>query len=1128
MNLRLITQLSSSTIGTKPGKFPGNSTYLLSLLCLIVLPALLHAQKFRVEQTEVHINESWVSTPFEMISDMGFIDSLRGFMLSGSYGIPLALTTDGGRTWKTKNELSGQGRDADLIMFSSDTLFYISVNKKIIYTYNGAQNWSIIDDARGITGDIASVVFYDRLRGVCTTTDGATRLTVDGGSNWTVLPNDSAGLNSRLKVYGNYTIGYGSGSGFMLSPDKGATWRKILFSDSISTPNFMKIMNGKVYISTASNRWYITGLDGQILQQEYLGTGPDVKRFAFPSENEIWAADRSQGVKISVPGSGIWVYSGFPEQRNVSGVYESFNGLVLVGIYDVDQGCAMMQQRNPGKLLSVRNGKLPGNLRLSAVKIINPGLTLVGSYDGIIFKSSDMGLTWESTTGNNIYPAITDITFKDASLIFAGCDGGSILKSTNGGSSWTLIKTNISEKITGIEYKRVDSLFITTESKVYTATISNPANLVPLNLNTSSSGQLYKVKFWDRNTGYIGATKSSFYTTNGGKSWTSYGSASLPRGDVSILPGVASYQISGSTKLRFHHQVLPLIFDADFRGIFELIDNDSTSGYIIDTYYGSIVPVYPLESRFEYLLAGGPRALNDFDYYNNDYSLGVGDAGELLFISRRSSQEPPSLCYGLTPNRNSTISGRDISLDWTEPNVLVPTGEYQVEIAKGDTSNIVISQTGIDSTWFRVTGLEEEKTYHWRVRGRNAFGWGEFTGWVTFFLGREIYAFNQYQLPVSATVNSITESSNGILFAVGNSGFIAKSFDFGISWQVLSVPFSDDLKYCTVNPFSNTVFVASATGDLLSSSDNGNSWQRTPAILTGSIIKAVTFPNATDGYLCGSNGLIARTSDGGATWLLSSIPVSSGHMNAIHAENEGVVLVASDNGKLFRSEDFGYYFDYIEIFTGDNYKALLKFNDKLIMLAESGSGLTTTDGGISWSELNLHLNGTPRVTDVSAGRFRILSFGNALFTSTKDGSALSYQLLPGTNSKNAIYLTLNGNLIVAGSGSNIFVGRDTSTVYTSLAGDETGSTPGSHQLFQNYPNPFNGSTVIPVYLKTETQVLVDLYNLLGEKVLSIYNGVLGEGNHLIPLDTSGKVSGVYLYRLNAGGTVITKKLVLLK
>ena len=125
-------------------------------------------------------------------------------------------------------------------------------------------------------------------------------------------------------------------------------------------------------------------------------------------------------------------------------------------------------------------------------------------------------------------------------------------------------------------------------------------------------------------------------------------------------------------------------------------------------------------------------------------------------------------------------------------------------------------------------------------------------------------------------------------------------------------------------------------------------------------------------------------------------------------------------------------------------------------------------------------------------------------------------------------MTLNGNLIVAGSGSNIFVGRDTSTVYTSLAGDETGSTPGSHQLFQNYPNPFNGSTVIPVYLKTETQVLVDLYNLLGEKVLSIYNGVLGEGNHLIPLDTSGKVSGVYLYRLNAGGTVITKKLVLLK
>ncbi len=39
----------------------------------------------------------------------------------------------------------------------------------------------MIDDARGIIGNIASVVFYDRLRGVCIKTDEATSITVDGG-----------------------------------------------------------------------------------------------------------------------------------------------------------------------------------------------------------------------------------------------------------------------------------------------------------------------------------------------------------------------------------------------------------------------------------------------------------------------------------------------------------------------------------------------------------------------------------------------------------------------------------------------------------------------------------------------------------------------------------------------------------------------------------------------------------------------------------------------------------------------------------------------------------------------------------------------------------------------------------
>jgi len=1047
-------------------------------------------------------------------------------MISATYGTPFSLTSDGGQTWKNRNELSGQNRDADPVMFSADTLLYISVNKKLIYTYNGAQSWIIFDDARGITGDIASVVYYDRIRGICITTDGAMFRTTDGGSHWVANILDSATTNINLNIYGEYTIGYGSKESVILSSDQGSTWRTIRFSDSIYTPNFMKIMNGKIYISTASNRWYITDLNGQILMQEYLGVNSEVKRFAFPNENELWAADRTRGVKVSVPGSGNWVASGFPEQRNIYSIYESFNGLVLVSLYDVESGLAMMQQRNPGKNYSVRNGKLPGNYRLSSVKIVNPGLTFVGSYDGIIFRSTDMGIHWEATTGNNIYPAITDITFKNSSVIFAGCDGGYILKSTDSGLSWILVKTNITEKITGIEYKQVDSLFITTESKVYTTTISNPSMLVQINPNIPPNGRIYKIKFWDRNIGYIGANTKSIYTLNGGKSWTDEGITYSSGQALSILPGVASYNLVGNSRLKIRHISSQLYCDADFKGVFELVDHDSTSGYIIDTYYGVIMPIHPLESRFEYFLAGGPRRLLDFDYYNPDYALGVGDSGELLFLSRRSSQEPPSICYGLTPNDNTMISGRDITFSWTEPNVLVPTDEYQIEISEGDTSNIVFSQSGIDSTRYQATGLEEEKTYYWRVRGHNIYGWGQFTGWVQFFLGRELYSFTQSQIPDSLGINAIAEATDSVIWIAGNGGFIAKTSNFGLTWDVVPTSFNDDFKDCYINPWSNSIQITTKTGELIYSNDNGSTWQKHLSFIPGAVINSITFSSASDGYLCGTNGLIARSIDGGISWIVVETAGTTTNLNSIFYSHPGIVNIAGDRGIALHSVDYARNFTLTEIFSGDNYKFLFSQNDKLSMMTDHGVLKASSDLGLTWHNQSLNYVGNISDLSVGNGRFNIL-VNNNLFTSTTDGNHLSFkQLLSPINLSN-LYFTNSGKLIIAGDGSTVLIG-DTLSITSVFEEYEFRDNPVSHQLLQNYPNPFNGSTVIPIYLKEAADVKLDVYNMLGEKVMSLMSGEMAQGAHFVKLDATNLPSGIYFYRIRVGGLIFTKKLILLK
>ncbi|MDP3024368.1 MAG: S8/S53 family peptidase [candidate division Zixibacteria bacterium] len=97
----------------------------------------------------------------------------------------------------------------------------------------------------------------------------------------------------------------------------------------------------------------------------------------------------------------------------------------------------------------------------------------------------------------------------------------------------------------------------------------------------------------------------------------------------------------------------------------------------------------------------------------------------------------------------------------------------------------------------------------------------------------------------------------------------------------------------------------------------------------------------------------------------------------------------------------------------------------------------------------------------------------------------------------------------------------------------SGPLPEKFALFQNFPNPFNLATNISFYLSEKSEVNLTIYNVLGEKVRTLINGILDAGSHSITWDgknETGSVvaSGIYFYRLNAGDQVMTKKMSLLK
>ena len=83
-------------------------------------------------------------------------------------------------------------------------------------------------------------------------------------------------------------------------------------------------------------------------------------------------------------------------------------------------------------------------------------------------------------------------------------------------------------------------------------------------------------------------------------------------------------------------------------------------------------------------------------------------------------------------------------------------------------------------------------------------------------------------------------------------------------------------------------------------------------------------------------------------------------------------------------------------------------------------------------------------------------------------------------------------------------------------------------LSQNYPNPFNPSTKIKFAIPQESNVELNIYNVLGELVVTLVNKHLNSGYHEYEFNASNLSSGIYIYRIKAGNFVETKKMLLLK
>jgi hypothetical protein len=146
----------------------------------------------------------------------------------------------------------------------------------------------------------------------------------------------------------------------------------------------------------------------------------------------------------------------------------------------------------------------------------------------------------------------------------------------------------------------------------------------------------------------------------------------------------------------------------------------------------------------------------------------------------------------------------------------------------------------------------------------------------------------------------------------------------------------------------------------------------------------------------------------------------------------------------------------------------------------------------------------------------------------KPGRVQISEIEPGSKTEAEFEVQLGGNTPVGRTLEVLFEVEDGSgniwekTIRMQVDG------PNEVSLSQNFPNPFNPSTIIRFELPEAIDVRLEVYDMLGRRVAQLVNERMIAGTHDVHFDASSLASGVYMYRLQTGGKVMNRQMILIK
>jgi len=393
------------------------------------------------------------------------------------------------------------------------------------------------------------------------------------------------------------------------------------------------------------------------------------------------------------------------------------------------------------------------------------------------------------------------------------------------------------------------------------------------------------------------------------------------------------------------------------------------------------------------------------------------------------------------------------------------------------------------------------------------------TGWISGWTGTILHTddgganwVDQDAPPTNAYFSVyFTDDLNG--WACGYAGRIIHTSDGGQTWEIQTSTTNDDLYSIYFVDNMNGWAVGGSYGSfpsyidtrkIIYTNDGGSTWTLQYGETYKQPLKKITFVDQDHGFCTGDDGILMSTNDAGDNWTETTINSSFQFVDLCFTNTNtgwvcGEYLGLPHYGTIFKTTDGGNTWTESQLDTDEHVTGLFFIDSNYGWALASNYGddnvavvLKTIDGGESWTPETLPDN--------------VISLSEIFFADTANGWAVG--------NLGTIVSTYNG------------------TVGISEENDIQIHSQGL-VLQNNYPNPFNSQTKIDIQIPESAKVSLKIYNLTGQMVKVLIDRVIPAGSHTVTWDGNNDAgqnvnSGLYFYRLNAGGEIQTKRMSLVR